>query len=74
MAFVWRGRSPSSRKMVTAGAGRGCAGMRKAPTWVRASTCGRQRVSRCDVDLRQRGQNFISSKRSGVLRRFFLVM
>ena len=33
-----------------------------------------QRVSRCAVCLRQRGQNFASSSRSGSLRRFFLVM
>ena len=33
-----------------------------------------QRVSRCSVCLRQRGQNFFSSMRSGSLRRFFLVM
>ena len=35
---------------------------------------GAQRVSRCAVCLRQRGQNFSSSMRSGSLRRFFLVM
>ena len=34
----------------------------------------RQRVSRCAVDLWQRGQYFASSRRSGVLRRFFVVM
>ncbi|MPM91437.1 hypothetical protein SDC9_138566 [bioreactor metagenome] len=33
-----------------------------------------QRVSRCKVCLPSRLQNFISSRRSGVLRRFFLVM
>src|SRR4051794_19252635 len=33
-----------------------------------------QRVSRCGVCLRQRGQNFDSSMRSGSFRRFFLVM
>src|SRR4051812_11099118 len=33
-----------------------------------------QRVSRCIVCLRSRGQNFMSSMRSGSLRRFFLVM
>ena len=33
-----------------------------------------QRVSRCAVWVRQRGQNFFISKRSGSLRRFFLVM
>ena len=33
-----------------------------------------QRVSRCGWCLRQRGQNFASSMRSGSLRRFFLVM
>ncbi|EON25483.1 50S ribosomal protein L33 [Nocardioides sp. CF8] len=33
-----------------------------------------QRVSRCAVCVRQRGQNFDSSMRSGSLRRFFLVM
>ena len=35
---------------------------------------GRQRVSRCAVCFPQRGQNFDSSRRSGSLRRFFLVM
>ena len=34
----------------------------------------RQRVSRCTVCLPQREQNFLSSRRSGVLRRFFVVM
>ena len=33
-----------------------------------------QRVSRCGWWQRQRGQNFLSSRRSGSLRRFFLVM
>jgi hypothetical protein len=33
-----------------------------------------QRVSRCAVWALQRGQNFFSSRRSGSLRRFFLVM
>ena len=33
-----------------------------------------QRVSRCGVWVRQRGQNFFNSRRSGSLRRFFLVM
>jgi hypothetical protein len=33
-----------------------------------------QRVSRCAVWVLQRGQNFFSSRRSGSLRRFFLVM
>ena len=33
-----------------------------------------QRVSRCEVWVLQRGQNFFSSRRSGSLRRFFLVM
>jgi hypothetical protein len=34
----------------------------------------RQRVSRCSWWVRQRGQNFFISMRSGSLRRFFLVM
>ena len=34
----------------------------------------RQRVSRCAVWVLQRGQNFFNSRRSGSLRRFFLVM
>src|SRR3712207_8069450 len=38
----------------------------------RCSWC--QRVSRWSVWVRQRGQNFFSSMRSGSLRRFFLVM
>ena len=33
-----------------------------------------QRVSRWEVCVRHRGQNFFSSRRSGSLRRFFLVM
>ena len=33
-----------------------------------------QRVSRCSVCLPSRGQNFFISRRSGLLRRFFLVM
>ena len=35
---------------------------------------GAQRVSRWAVWLWQRGQNFFNSRRSGSLRRFFLVM
>src|SRR5690606_34165265 len=40
----------------------------------RALTSCRQRVSRWAVCLPQRGQNFAISSRSGLFRRFFLVM
>jgi len=39
-----------------------------------AATLNYYRVSRCGRDFPHLGQNFLSSMRSGLLRRFFLVM
>lgn len=46
----------------------------ESPTASTRRSCAAQRVSRCAVCLPQRGQNLLSSRRSGVLRRFFFVM
>src|SRR5665647_459021 len=77
----WAGRQPGGTATTApADGGGGRRGMdrkRSACSTGRTRLSGNakdQRVSRCVVCLVQRGQNLASSNRSGLLRRFFLVM
>jgi len=64
-----RGGGRSAASDMTKARRAGLGGLRR-----RVRSASDQRVSRCRVCLRSRGQNFIISSRSGSFRRFFLVM